>query len=253
MKFASLGSGSRGNATIAEYADTTILVDCGFSLKETTRRLEMLGHDASLVDAILVTHEHSDHIRGVGPLARKHNIPVWTTRGTASRADWGNIPEVNYIDVHHELAIKDLSVQPFPVPHDAREPCQFVISNGDKRLGILTDTGSLTSHIEEQLSGCDALILECNHDEAMLASGPYPPSLKERVGGRFGHLSNRQSAELLGNLDTSRLTHIVAAHLSEENNSSDLARWALSEVLGCEANWVQVAKQDTVLDWCIVQ
>lgn len=252
MKFASLGSGSKGNATIAEYADTTILIDCGFSLKETTRRLEMLGHDAALIDAILVTHEHSDHIRGVGPLARKHNIPVWTTRGTASRADWGNIAEVNHFDVHHELIINDIHIQPFPVPHDAREPCQFVISDGNKRLGILTDTGSLTSHIEEQLSGCDALVLECNHDEAMLASGPYPPSLKDRVGGRFGHLSNRQSAELISKLDTSKLEHIVAAHLSEENNSPDLARWALSEVLGCEPGWVQVARQDTVLDWCIV-
>lgn len=252
MKFASLGSGSRGNATIAEYGDTTILIDCGFSLKETTRRLEMLGHDAALIDAILVTHEHSDHIRGVGPLARKHKIPVWTSRGTASRADWGNIPEMHHIDVHHELVINDLFVQPFPVPHDAREPCQFVISNGDKRLGILTDTGSLTSHIEEQLSGCDALVLECNHDEAMLATGPYPPSLKDRVGGRFGHLSNRQSAELLEKLDTSRLQHIVAAHLSEENNSPDLAQWALSEVLGCEAGWVQVARQDNILDWCVV-
>lgn len=252
MKFASLGSGGKGNATIAEHGDTTILIDCGFSLKETTRRLQMLGHDASLIDAILVTHEHSDHIRGVGPLARKHNIPVWTTRGTASRADWGNIAEVNHIDVHHELEINDICIQPFPVPHDAREPCQFVLSDGDKRLGILTDTGSLTSHIEEQLSGCDALVLECNHDEAMLASGPYPPSLKERVGGRFGHLSNRQSAQLLDKLDTSKLSYIVAAHLSEENNSPDLARWALSEVLGCEAKWVQVAKQDTVLDWCIV-
>lgn len=252
MKFASLGSGSRGNATIIESGQTTILVDCGFSLKETERRLAMLGHDAALLDAILVTHEHSDHIRGVGPLARKHKVPVWTTRGTAGKADWGQIPELNHIDVHHVLTIQDLEIQPFPVPHDAREPCQFVVSDGSKRLGTLTDTGSLTEHIEEQLSGCDALVLECNHDEAMLASGSYPPSLKDRVGGRFGHLSNRQSAELLAKLDTSRLTHIVAAHLSEENNTADLARWALSDVLGCEASWIQVAKQDSVLDWCIV-
>jgi phosphoribosyl 1,2-cyclic phosphodiesterase len=252
VKFASLGSGSRGNATIVEVAETTVLIDCGFSLKETERRLAMLGHDAALIDAILVTHEHSDHVRGVGPVARRHKIPVYCSRGTATNANWGNIEEVNLIDVHHGLTIKDMQVQPFPVPHDAREPCQFVISDGDKQLGILTDTGSLTSHIEEQLSGCDALILECNHDEALLASGPYPPSLKDRVGGRFGHLSNRQSARLLEQLDTSRLSQIVAAHLSEENNSPDLAQWALSDVLGCEADWVQVARQDTVLDWCIV-
>jgi phosphoribosyl 1,2-cyclic phosphodiesterase len=252
VKFASLGSGSRGNATIIESGDTTILIDCGFSLKETERRLAMLGHDAALLDAILVTHEHSDHVRGVGPLARKHRIPVWSTRGTASNASWGNIPELRHIDVHHRLEIKDMEIQPFPVPHDAREPCQFTLGDGARRLGILTDTGSLTSHIEQQLSGCDALVLECNHDEAMLASGSYPPSLKDRVGGRFGHLSNRQSAELLAKLDTSRLTHIVAAHLSEENNTPDLARWAMSEALSCEAGWVQVANQDRVLDWCVI-
>jgi len=252
VKFASLGSGSRGNATIIESGTSTILVDCGFSLKETERRLNLLGHDAALLDAILVTHEHSDHVRGVGPLARKHKVPVWSTRGTAAKTAWGDIPDLNFIDVHHILQIQDLQIQPFPVPHDAREPCQFVIGDGDKRLGMLTDTGSLTTHIEEQLSGCDALLLECNHDEAMLAAGSYPASLKDRVGGRFGHLSNRQSAELLDKLDTSRLTHIVAAHLSEENNSADLARWALSDVLGCEASWIQVAKQDTVLDWCLV-
>ncbi|MGD8812237.1 MAG: MBL fold metallo-hydrolase, partial [Thioalkalispiraceae bacterium] len=108
MKFASLGSGSRGNATIIESGDTTILIDCGFSLKETERRLAMLGHDAALLDAILVTHEHSDHVRGVGPLARKHRIPVWSTRGTASNASWGNIPELRHIDVHHRLEIKDM-------------------------------------------------------------------------------------------------------------------------------------------------
>ena len=249
MRFASLGSGSKGNATLISKNATCLLVDNGFSIKETERRLTRLGLEADRLTAILVTHEHGDHIRGVGPLARKYGIPVWTTRGTASHPGLGELPVLHYIDVHQSLALDDIEVQPFPVPHDAREPCQFAFGDGAKRLGILTDTGSTTTHIVEQLSGCDALMLECNHDMAMLMNGSYPDSLKARVGGRFGHLSNEQAAELLAQLDTQHLQHLVAAHLSEQNNTSGLACRALSTVLNCEPDWITVAQQDSGLSW----
>ena len=249
MRFASLGSGSKGNATLISNNATCLLMDNGFSIKETERRLARLGLEADRLTAILVTHEHGDHIRGVGPLARKYGIPVWTTRGTASHPGLGELPVLYNIDVHQPLALGDIEVQPFPVPHDAREPCQFVFGDGAKRLGVLTDTGSTTTHIVEQLSGCDALMLECNHDMAMLMNGSYPESLKARVGGRFGHLSNEQAAELLAQLDTQRLQHLVAAHLSEQNNTSELACFALSTVLNCEPDWITVAQQDSGLSW----
>ena len=249
MHFASLGSGSKGNATLIRKKSTCVLVDNGFSVKETELRLARLGLAAEQLTAILVTHEHGDHIRGVGPLARKYRIPVWTTRGTASHVGLGQLPVLNYIDVHQSLELGEIEIQPFPVPHDAREPCQFAFSDGAKRLGVLTDTGSTTPHIVEMLTGCEALILECNHDTAMLINGSYPELLKARVGGRFGHLSNDQAAELLAQLDTQRLKHLVAAHLSEQNNTPELAGGALSRVLNCEAGWISIAQQDAGLDW----
>lgn len=249
MRFASLGSGSKGNATLINKHKTFVLLDNGFSVKETEIRLQRLGLDAEQLTAILVTHEHGDHIRGVGPLARKYGVPVWASRGTASHAGLGKLPALQFIDVHQPLEVGDIEIQPFPVPHDAREPCQFTFSDGAKRLGILTDTGSTTAHIVEQLSGCDALMLECNHDVAMLANSSYPESLKARVGGRFGHLSNEQAAELLAQLDTQSLQHLVAAHLSEQNNTSALACDALSNVLNCETDWIGVAQQQAGLDW----
>ena len=249
MQFASLGSGSKGNATLIRHGETCLMLDCGFSLRETEQRLERLGYGAETLTALLLTHEHSDHIRGAGPLARKYDLPVWGTRGTLAHPGLGRLPHTVPIDVHRALQIKTIQVQPYPVPHDAREPCQFVFSAGEKRLGVLTDVGASTTHIEKVLSGCDALLLECNHDEQMLAQGPYPPSLKQRVGGNFGHLSNRQAADLLARLDNSRLRHLVIAHVSEQNNSSKLARQALSEVLQCEHDWVGISLQQEGLDW----
>ena len=249
MRFASLGSGSKGNATLINKHNTCLLLDNGFSVKETEFRLQRLGLEAEQLTAILVTHEHGDHIRGVGPLARKYGIPVWTTRGTASHVGLGKLPALHYIDVHQPFELDDIEVQPFPVPHDAREPCQFAFGDGARRLGVLTDTGSTTAHIVEQLSGCDALILECNHDVTMLAKGVFPESLKARGGGRFGHLSNDQAAELLAQLDTQRLQHLVAAHLSEQNNTTALARDALSDALNCETDWIVVAQQESGLGW----
>ena len=219
------------------------------SLGEIERRLARLGVAAEALNAIIVTHEHGDHISGVGPLARKYNLPVWATRGTVSADRLGDDVRINTFCSHTVFTIGDLSVQPFPVPHDAREPSQFVFSDGNKRVGVLTDTGSSTPHIEEHLSGCDALILECNHDRELLENGEYPWPLKQRVGGELGHLSNAQAAGILQRLDNSRLKHLIAAHLSEKHNTPSLAQTALAEALGCDASWVQVASQDEGLDW----
>lgn len=250
MRFSSLGSGSKGNATLVQVAETCVMIDCGFSLKETEARLSRYGMDAAQLDAILITHEHGDHVRGAGPLARKYDIPLWTTRGTYSKAILGKLPSLHYLDVHQCFEVKDLEVQPYPVPHDAREPCQFVFTDGQQRLGMLTDAGMITPHIEAQLDGCDALLLECNHDLTMLQQGPYPYSLKRRVGGRLGHLSNEQTAALLGVLDHSRLKHLVIAHLSEQNNTPALACDALVDATGCAHDWIKVASQNNGFDWC---
>ena len=249
MRFASIGSGSRGNGTLVEVGNTIVLVDCGFSATQATKRMAKLGKAPEELAAILVTHEHADHIGGVPALARRYNLPVYMTPGTARHEKAVDLPEVRLFNCHEAFGIESIEVQPYPVPHDAREPSQFVFSDGAKRLGILTDVGCWTPHIEEQLSGCDALILESNHDVEMLAQGSYPASLKRRVGGQHGHLNNQQSAELLERLDCAKLQHIVAAHLSEQNNRPEFAQEALSGVLNCESDWVAVADQSEGLDW----
>lgn len=251
MRFASLGSGSRGNALVVESGGTRVLLDCGFGIRETVRRLERLGIEAESLSAILVTHEHSDHIGGVFKFARRHSIPVWLTHGTLVSAPQRDteLPEVTLIDGHVAHALGDLEIQPYPVPHDAREPVQYVFSDGARKLGVLTDCGSLTAHVVAMLDGCDALVLECNHDESMLAASDYPPALKRRISGRLGHLSNEAAAGLLAQVNVSRLQHLVAAHLSEQNNQPALAVTALATVLGCTKEWIGVATQDSGFDW----
>lgn len=248
MRFSSLGSGSRGNATLVEQDRTCLMVDCGFSIRETETRLARLQKTPHDIAAILVTHEHSDHVRGVGSFARKHNIPVWMTPGTHAACNDAGY-QVEYFSSHEAFAIGNILVEPFPVPHDAREPAQFVFSNGNSRLGLLTDTGSCTPFIQEKLSGLDALILESNHDHEMLMQGNYPPSLKQRVAGRFGHLSNLQASEILKSIETSRLQHLVAAHLSEKNNHPDKVLELFCEALDCEPDWVCIATQNEGFYW----
>lgn len=255
MRFAYLGSGSKGNAALVHAGDTLLMLDCGFTLKETLLRLERSSIDPQQLTAIVVTHEHSDHISGVGVVARKLNIPVWMTAGTARAAGkrLGDVPRQNFFDPHTAFAIGDIEIEPFPVPHDAHEPAQFVFKSGDSRLGILTDVGSSTSHIEKMLSNCDALALECNHDLKMLQRGPYPQSLKDRVAGRLGHLSNEAAAELLGRIDQSRLQQVVAVHLSETNNSPSLAQAALASAMGYGSDRIIVADQEEGLEWCNIE
>ncbi len=249
LRFASLGSGSEGNATVVEVGRTRLILDCGFSAVETETRLARIGLLPTDISAIVVTHEHGDHIRGVGKFARKFKIPVWLTYGTFSSQVDGFLPLelVHEIDSHSPFAIGDIEVFPFPVPHDAREPAQFVFGDGSLRLGVLTDVGGTTPHIESMLSGLNALLVEANHDAEMLRNSAYPLSLKERIGGRFGHLSNTASAELVAKLDCSALQHCVAAHLSRQNNSPDHARRALASALGCAPDWIGIADQNSAM------
>ena len=251
MKFASLGSGSEGNALLVAVGRTLVLMDCGFGLKDTLARLARLNVSAEQLSGIVVTHEHGDHISGVARLARKFNLPVWLTHGTLHNQHqvFAGIAGLHEIGPHQTFAIGGIEIAPYPVPHDAAEPVQFVFSDGVRRLGVLTDTGCSTTHIEHILSGCHALALECNHDTEMLMNGAYPYSLKQRVGGRFGHLSNQEAAGILSRLDTSRLQHLIAAHLSRKNNTAGLAVQALSCALNCEPSWVEVATQSKGFSW----
>ena len=244
-----LGSGSRGNSTLIRSGKTSVLVDCGFSVRETELRLARLGCEATSIAALLVTHEHSDHSKGVAAFARKYATPIWATRGTAVKTGFDKLNSFNRINTEQGFELGDLQVQSYPVPHDAREPCQYCFSDGDRKLSILTDSGYTTTHIEQTISGCDALMLECNHDLDMLWSGMYPQRLKERVAGRFGHLSNDQAAEFIGRIDTSKLKKLVAVHLSEKNNTEALARGALCNALDCDWDWIQIADQDEGLAW----
>jgi phosphoribosyl 1,2-cyclic phosphodiesterase len=253
VRFASLGSGSQGNALVAEAGRTRVMLDCGFPVQETEARLARAGLEPSDLAGIIVTHEHGDHADGVLPFARRHAIPVWMTYGTlAALRDVGASVEdcsVRLVDSQLAFSIADLRVQPFTVPHDAREPVQYVLSDGTSRLGVLTDAGCTTAHIEASLSGCDALVLECNYDPDMLEGGPYPPSLKARIASRLGHLDNRTSAAILSALDRSRLRHVIAAHLSQANNTPRLARAALAGALGCDPDWITVATQEEGFSW----
>lgn len=251
MRFASLGSGSKGNALLIEANGTRILLDCGFGMSDVTARLHRLGLECCDLDGIIVTHEHDDHRGGVARLACRYEIPVYLTHGTLSAmgADGRAIPDKVLIDVHASFSIGEIEVAPYPVPHDAREPVQFVLGDGAARLGVLTDTGWPTPHIAQALSGVDALVLECNHDLDMLLNGPYPPRLKERIAGRLGHLANTASADLVRAMDCSRLQHVIAAHLSEKNNTPELARAALAGALNCETEWIGVATQEEGFGW----
>lgn len=248
MRYCSLGSGSRGNATLIEYGDTRLLVDCGFSLRATEKRLALAGLSAHQLTAILVTHEHSDHISGVERLAQRYRLPVYMTAGTRYGMGATDLP-ISEIRFGQSFDIGDIRVTPVPVPHDAREPSQFIFDSGYHRLGVLTDTGSITPLIREMYSGLDALLLEANYDPHMLATGPYPPRLQARVGGALGHLSNQQAAGLLTSIDISRLQQIVIAHISEKNNRPELAREALSAVLDGWDGQLQLAVQNQGLPW----
>ena len=255
LRFASLASGSKGNCLVVQAGGTSVLLDCGLGPRKTTRRLRELGIEPDSIDALLVTHEHDDHAGGVAAFAAAYDVPVWMTRGThraLARSGTDQTLEaidVLYLDGRTALGIGELQVRPFTVPHDAAEPVQYVVSDGSLRLGVLTDIGVQTPHVIEALTGCDGLVLECNHELDRLWASGYPRWLKERISGPLGHMDNATAAALLEALDRTRLQHVIAAHLSKQNNRPEAARTALAEVMGCAPEWIGLAHQESGFDW----
>lgn len=255
MRFASLGSGSRGNATLVQAGATAVLIDCGFTVKETLARLAALDFPSERLAAILVTHEHADHGKGVLALSRRLGVPFHMSPGTAIGLKCLDHPGLRLFDAHVGFTLGELWVQPVAVPHDARENCQFVLryQATGQTFGILTDLGHVTSHVTASFAGLDALLLEANHDPDLLARGPYPASLKRRVGGPYGHLSNQQSADLLRAVDHPDLQHVMISHISEQNNDASLARDILASAIPERADRLRLNTQDSGHTWCLLE
>ncbi len=255
MRFCSLGSGSTGNATLIESRDgtrtTRVLIDCGFTLKEFGLRLARAGVEPGSLDAVFVTHEHGDHVGCALSVARRYGVPLWMSRGTwraiGAREPFDGL--LNFARDGEPIEVGGLQLRPYTVPHDATEPLQLSCSDGARRLGVLTDAGSITPHMIDALQACDALLLECNHDRGMLAGSSYPASLKRRVGGSLGHLANESAAVVLGACRHSGLRHVVAAHLSLQNNRPELAAVALADVLGSTPQDIVVADARLGFGW----
>ena len=249
LRFKNLGSGSAGNATLVEarcgQQVSRLLIDCGLSVRELGKRLTMAELSLEDIDAVFITHEHADHIGHARALATRTGMDVWMSRGTAlacQLAEWGLADGKWHIARDsHAFAVGALEIMPFTVPHDAREPLQLRCSDGDRRLGVLTDLGHGSAHVIESLQDCHALLLECNHDPELLAQSSYPAFLKKRIAGPQGHLSNEESALLTAALVHPSLNLLVAAHLSERNNRPDLAQVTLAQVAGCQSSDIAVA------------
>lgn len=255
MRFCSLGSGSGGNALVVEARSgatvSRVLIDCGFSLRELGSRLARAGLTVDDLDAVFVTHEHGDHVGCALSLAQRHGLPLWTSRGTWRAIGEPVLPHglLTFARDGDVCTVGNIELRPFTVPHDALEPLQLRVTDGQHSLGILTDAGSITSHLLAGLHACDSLVLECNHDRTLLAQSRYPPSLKARIGGSHGHLANDTAAQILTHCHHAGLRHVVAAHLSEQNNRPALAAAALAGACGCRAEDIIVADPADGVGW----
>ena len=250
MKYISLGSGSRGNATLVLEQNEGVLIDCGFSRKILLERLEQVNIAAEQLSAVFVTHEHGDHSKGVQLVCETFNIPFYCSFGTARQMKWLEHPLWRCITSEQPTVVGRLEVLPITVPHDADEPLQFVIENPEgKRLGILSDLGSITPLVLSHYRQCHALQLEANHDTELLRMGPYPPSLRARVGGSLGHLNNHQAQDLLQKIHWQGLQYVTAGHISEKNNDPELVRVLFSQVLNCRTDEVRLLEQDSPSAW----
>ncbi|WP_239923750.1 MBL fold metallo-hydrolase [Agaribacterium haliotis] len=248
LRFASLGSGSGGNATVVAWQDQALLIDCGFSARECLARLKRLDLDPGCLSAILLSHEHGDHSKGVAALARKLDIPVYMSAGTAAAMDFGRLPALHKISAEQPIELGGLTALPVTVAHDAREPLQYVLEHRGLRLGVLTDLGSLTPAVYSAYDALHGLLVEANHDLRMLACGPYPPSLQARVRAPWGHLNNEQCAALLADLDLSLMQHLVVGHISRKNNHLDCVKAALADAVQALPS-VVYACQDEGVPW----
>ncbi|WP_157729899.1 MBL fold metallo-hydrolase [Bacterioplanes sanyensis] len=250
MRYCSLGSGSRGNATLVADGDQALLIDCGFSRKNVLQRVLESECPVEQLQGVLVTHEHSDHAKGVQSLCEALDIPFYCSHGTARKMQWQSHELWRCITAEEAITVAGIQVMPVVVPHDALEPLQFVLrSRADRVLGVLSDLGSLTPHVLSHYRQCHGLQVEANHDPFMLQNGPYPPSLRARVAGQYGHLSNQQCAELIRASLWSGLQSVSAGHISEKNNDEQLVRQMLAQVLSCQPEEVQLLSQDEVSPW----
>ncbi len=243
FRAAVLGSGSGGNAVVVESNGGRVLIDAGFSCKELERRMRLVGIDPSTISAVLLTHEHEDHIKGVDRFARKHRLPVYLTAGTMLGTVLGDevVPRTVRIESGRPFEVGPFAVEAFSIPHDAREPVGFVLQDGaGRRLGLASDIGCRTQLAWGRLVDLDCLLLETNHDLEMLRSGPYPWALKQRVAGRHGHLSNREAADGLPELLAERLRFVVLYHLSRTNNLPALAAAEVAETLAREGSAAEI-------------
>ncbi len=232
MRVCLLASGSKGNAVYIDSGETRILVDVGLSAREIEKRLNLIGVDADSLHAILVTHEHLDHVRGIGPLARRFDLPVYAHPET-----YRALPRIGKIEALHEFdagatfCLRDMEIRPFPITHDAKAPVGFAINTLSGKIGVATDLGIATRLVSDCLGECRVLVLESNHDEQLLLDGPYPWHLKQRIRSNQGHLSNTASADLLDELLWDGLNAVFLAHLSEVNNEPDMAYAGAAQVL----------------------
>ena len=254
LRFRSLGSGSTGNATLIEATSagrtTRLLVDCGFALRHLDARLARAGLAANDLDGVFITHEHGDHIGCAHALSRRNHLPVWMSEGTwlaTGARDFEG--RMQFALDGNDIAVGNIHVQPFTVPHDAKEPLQLRCSDGARHLGVLTDLGHATPHVMQRLIGLHAMLLEFNHDSDLLAGSAYPPFLKHRVAGNYGHLSNSAAADIARAVHHDGLRHVLAAHLSEQNNRPDIVRRVLAEALGAQEHEMLTATAAEGSDW----
>ena len=252
-----LASGSRGNTAVVEGSSARILVDAGISCRETFKRLNSIGCDPRQISAILITHEHSDHVYGLATLAKKLNVPVFMTGAThhawarSLRDESGDLPQIAKLEIFsagRSFQVADITVTPFTIPHDAADPVGFTFRVEGTKIAIVTDLGYMPASVRDQLRGCDVLVVESNHDLEMLRIGPYPWSIKQRVMSRVGHLSNESLAEFFEQDYDRGASYIVLAHVSEQNNHPEIALRAAKTALGAQMtliqNRVMLAAQD---------
>ncbi len=249
LQIASLGSGSSGNSLLVRSKHTTLLLDCGFTLKETVARMQVLGVSPLELDGILISHEHSDHVKGLGPIARKFNLPVWMTFGTWRACKDKKIQTVHQFHAHDGFSIGDIELDPFPTPHDAAESCQYIFAAAGQRFACLTDLGACTAHVMNKVSGVDAILLESNYDADMLRNGPYPSSLQARIASDWGHLANDQAGRLLAELDHAGLQRVFLGHLSERNNTDAVALATVCDHVPDRHERISVLQQHQGSDW----